>query len=177
MPHRFFYFFQDYAWWRSAFNKEKKSPCKEDRGGINGCLGFDLADILEQGRGPGLASSFVEAPEPEEKDQQLSVLCEERRFTLMRDNKPLLVAVPVEGLGFDIFLPKEEGPASDGAAFLLRCSPKLESWLLTSARCEQCEARGGRGGSASLDPQKREGPKPDWTNCLVAQRKLTVCVS
>ncbi|CAE7881044.1 unnamed protein product, partial [Symbiodinium necroappetens] len=114
---------QDYAWWRSAFNKEKKSPCKEDRGAINGCLGFDLADILEQGRGPGLASSFVEAPEPEEKDQQLSVLCEERRFTLMRDNKPLLVAVPVEGLGFDIFLPKEEGPASDAAAFLLRCSP------------------------------------------------------
>jgi len=126
---------------------QSQSPCKEERGASNGCLGFDLADILEQGRGPGLASSFVEAPEPEEKEQQLSVLCEERRFILMRDNKTLLVAVPVEGVGFDIFLPKEEGrqgPAGEGAAFLLRCSPKLDSWLLTSARCEQCEARGSR---------------------------------
>mmetsp|Transcript_46457 Transcript_46457/g.86858 ORF Transcript_46457/g.86858 Transcript_46457/m.86858 type:complete len:280 (-) Transcript_46457:166-1005(-) len=139
---------QDYVWWRGA-SKEKLGKLGLQDVPKPG-LGFELADILEQGMGPGLTSSFIEPfgafGSPDAKDQRLTVLCEDRQYSLGKDGRTLLIAKALDGnLGFDIFIPNEEGLQSGlGPAFLLRSSQKLDSWLLTSSRCEQCEARGSR---------------------------------
>eukprot|EP00434_Breviolum_minutum_P029545 symbB.v1.2.026123.t1/scaffold2587.1/size76604/5 len=125
---------QDYAWGKLQ-NRQVKEKGYVPRGSDLG-RGFDLAEMLELGMGPGLTSSFVE---PAAEEQRLTVLCEGKHYNLTDSNgKVLLTAKPFES-GFDLFLPSSEAPT-----FLLRSNQRLESWLLTSVRCEHCEARGAR---------------------------------
>lgn len=127
---------QDHAWWKLGTQAKVKEKTDASRRSDLG-RGFELAEMLELGMGPGLSSSFVE---PAEEEQKLTVLCEGKHYHLTDQNgKILLTAKPFES-GFDIFVPSDEACPT----FLLRSSQRQESWLLTSVRCEQCEARGAR---------------------------------
>eukprot|EP00931_Biecheleriopsis_adriatica_P012904 TRINITY_DN114170_c0_g1_i1.p1 TRINITY_DN114170_c0_g1~~TRINITY_DN114170_c0_g1_i1.p1 ORF type:complete len:291 (-),score=57.10 TRINITY_DN114170_c0_g1_i1:9-881(-) len=111
--------------------------------------GFEFADILEEGKGPGLTSNYVEPSLKQAEDERLVVRVEgdTKKFVLTTpDGDELLSASALsDGLGFDIFVVSEAvRPKALGPAFTLRCDKQLEHWALESVRCERCEARGSR---------------------------------
>jgi len=112
---------------------------------------FDLADDLERGLGPGLASNFVDPPRE-------SGAKGEQRFQVFTEKKSGVVVLATEagetcleahsskdGLGFDIFsVLKGDSPRAQEPLFILRSNPEQDEWTLSGRRCERCESRGKR---------------------------------
>lgn len=144
---------QDSAWFKVIRDKSQdtdKSPTSDLNHDENHWSCFDLADLLEQGLGPGLTSNFVEPPDAsEEKEQRLIVECqpEKKSFVLTTEGgQALLVALTLpDNAGFEIFS-TTDGTASKGGrpAFLLNSNQKRDQWTLFSVRCENCASKGRR---------------------------------
>jgi len=111
---------------------------------------FEFADILEQGLGPGLTTSFVEPPGAKEaKERRLIVDIEpdRREYLLSTESGEalLMAATCADGLGFEMFITcGGEPPKALGPAFSLRCNAQRDQWSLCSVRCEKCETLGKR---------------------------------
>eukprot|EP00931_Biecheleriopsis_adriatica_P011802 TRINITY_DN112889_c0_g1_i1.p1 TRINITY_DN112889_c0_g1~~TRINITY_DN112889_c0_g1_i1.p1 ORF type:complete len:308 (+),score=64.20 TRINITY_DN112889_c0_g1_i1:52-924(+) len=151
----------DHAWWKQILWKaaEKGSLHEATLLASVACdvpdelrqwRGFEFADIMEEGKGPGLTSMFVEAPDKDAKqDERLIVQLrdERKKFILaVPKGEDLLTAIArTDGLGFDIFVGSEgEKSKALGPSFILRGDQKSKKWSLSSVRCERCEARGTR---------------------------------
>lgn len=150
---------QDNAWLKNIMRKPSEGCVQPENEAKNGWdvptdmrqwRGFEFADILEQGMGPGLTCTFLEpADKGEDKDRRLIVQCEpdKRNFVLSTEKgESLLMAVGApDGLSFDLFVAIEgEPPKALGPAFTLRCNPQRDQWSLCSVRCEMCESKGKR---------------------------------
>eukprot|EP00933_Yihiella_yeosuensis_P041557 TRINITY_DN35951_c0_g1_i1.p1 TRINITY_DN35951_c0_g1~~TRINITY_DN35951_c0_g1_i1.p1 ORF type:complete len:298 (+),score=58.97 TRINITY_DN35951_c0_g1_i1:92-985(+) len=111
--------------------------------------GFEFADVLEQGLGPGLSSSFVEPPADEDSEIRLlvEVNTEKKTYLLTTEaGDSLLIASTLpDGTGFDLFATSDGNmPKGLGCNFTLRCNGAKDSWSLSSVRCEMCDSRGKR---------------------------------
>lgn len=113
--------------------------------------GFELAEAMEQGLGPGLSSSHVEPPaQSEPKDRRLVVVRNPNRtsYSLQDEaGKTMLVAKPSQdGCRFDFFVSRDgQPPLSLGPSFTMVASNgSRDQWSLTSIRCDKCESRGKR---------------------------------
>jgi len=111
---------------------------------------FDLADHLESGTGPGLASRYAE-PRREEQCFLVTVSEDAHEHTLTTEaGKRLLIArldPATTGAGTTIGIFTAYGgqdarsPVPD---FRLQSDASKSSWSLLVARCERCESRGRR---------------------------------
>lgn len=143
---------QDAAWLKNIRGptEEDKSPSADLKHDESQWMCFDLADLLEQGLGPGLTSNFVEPPDAsEEKDQRLIVECQPEKKSFMlttEDGETLLVATAIaDGSGFEIFSSSDGSPTKGGRPdFLLNSNQKQDQWTLLSVRCENCASKGRR---------------------------------
>lgn len=112
--------------------------------------GFEFADVLEQGIGPGPTASFVDPPsEKDAKQQRLHVNYDPKNgsylLTTESGESLLLATSKADGLGFEIFVAREGQPCKQlGPSFLLTSNHKKNQWSLSSVRCQQCESRGTR---------------------------------
>jgi len=114
--------------------------------------GFELAEAMEQGMGPGLSSSHVEPPaQSEPKEERLVVVRNPNRtlYSLQdQSGKTMLVAKPSQdGCRFDLHVTRDggESPLSLGPSFTMVASNgSRDQWALTSVRCDRCESRGKR---------------------------------
>jgi len=120
-----------------------RSPRSPDRS-------FELADHLESGTGPGLASQYAE-PRPAEQCFLVTVSEDAKEHILTtEDGKRLLIArldAATTGAGTTIGIFTAYGgqdarsPVPD---FRLQSDASKSSWSLCVARCERCESRGRR---------------------------------
>eukprot|EP00930_Biecheleria_cincta_P079704 TRINITY_DN6760_c1_g3_i1.p1 TRINITY_DN6760_c1_g3~~TRINITY_DN6760_c1_g3_i1.p1 ORF type:complete len:295 (-),score=63.75 TRINITY_DN6760_c1_g3_i1:44-928(-) len=153
---------QDQPWWKQMIwkpsDKEKgllEGKCASPTGmevpdELRQWRGFEFAEVLEQGMGPGLTSTFIDPPSAkEEKDHRLHVRVEMERqsyvLTTESGDSLLLATSQADGLGFDIFVASDGHPRKAlGPSFVLKGNASKDQWSLTSVRCEQCESRGTR---------------------------------
>lgn len=128
--------------------KERKGSASPE--GRSPSSGFEFAEMLEQGLGPGTSSSFVDpASKRALTEQRLFVVVDpvKNKFTLTDgDKRPLLDAYATrDGPGFDIFVVRSGEVTPEATpTFELRGNSSKDQWTLCSVRCEQCEARGKR---------------------------------
>lgn len=117
--------------------------------------GFELADLMEEGTGPGLATQYAEpASDDREADERLLVKVGQTPgcFTLTTEQgQPLLHTRPSDKCpgGFDIFLTSSNESKTSrtqalGPSFQLECNESMNKWTLYSSRCPCCEAKGAR---------------------------------
>jgi hypothetical protein len=120
---------------------------------------FEFADVMEQGISPGLSSEHVELPVLGKEVRLLVERSSDRKSYVLsnKDSKKpsdedsaLLMAKQDATLcprgGFAIYVARHgEAPAALGPAFKLEaCKGNEKKWVLTSLRCEECEALGKR---------------------------------
>jgi len=109
--------------------------------------GFELAEAMEQGLGPGLSLLHIEPPpETAMKEERLVVVRAQNRSSYkLQDEagKTVMIAKPsADGLRFELHVGHEE---TQRPAFLLSAASSARNdWDLTSVRCEECELRGKR---------------------------------
>lgn len=114
---------------------------------------FDLADEMEQGRGPGITLSFLDPPAKSQAGRNLRVQQMPRSgdYLLTTDKEePMLLARQSWGSNgtgsrFEMFVTHDGTPPSTlGPSFVLESDASRADWVLRSVRCEQCEYRGKR---------------------------------
>lgn len=113
--------------------------------------GFEFAEALEQGLGPGLSSSYIDPPaESTPKEQRLVVVRNPTRssYSLLDDTeRTMLVAkTSQDGCRFEIYVARDgQPPLALGPAFtMVAGSSARDHWVLTCVRCDRCESRGKR---------------------------------
>jgi len=113
------------------------------------CQGFDFADVMEQGRGPGLVSSFVDPPQESgsKGEQRLQVVFDRKRgictLTTEAGEKLLEAHSRKDVNGFDIFVARgKDNSKLQDPLFLLRGDTPKEKWTLRGTRCPRCELQG-----------------------------------
>jgi hypothetical protein len=112
-------------------------------------FGFEFADVLEQGEGPGLTSNYSAPPTANDFEEHLLVELGENSgvFILTTESgEKLLEAQERNGCAqFDLFIARDSQSTNVlGPAFTLQANQLRTEWVLESVRCEQCEARGRR---------------------------------
>lgn len=111
---------------------------------------FEFAELLEQGKGPGLYSTYSAPSRDPEAEQRLLVLRSPNKleYQLTTENQEVLLVARVnaDGTKYDLFvaMDSDQPQRALGPAFNLKASASLREWSLHSVRCEQCEARGKR---------------------------------
>mmetsp|Transcript_126666 Transcript_126666/g.354593 ORF Transcript_126666/g.354593 Transcript_126666/m.354593 type:complete len:310 (-) Transcript_126666:282-1211(-) len=120
---------------------------------------FALAEAMEDGAAPGLATDYVGAPAPEQEGEERLVVDRSparTSYKLLRGMREtvLLAKASADGERFDIYVgaaadSQGDGPtgafAAMGPTFTLTASSSARtSWSLCCNRCERCEARGAR---------------------------------
>lgn len=111
--------------------------------------GFEFAELLEEGLGPGLTSSYTQVPRDAAKQMHLIVQRSQNRQEYQltsEDGRHLLVARSnADGTQYDMFAAHDsQPPRALGPAFVLKSNSSRDVWSLNSVRCEQCESRGKR---------------------------------
>jgi len=111
--------------------------------------GFEFAELLEEGLGPGPTLSFTKPPRDPTEQQRLVVRRSQNReeYQLTTDTgRHLLVArCNTDGRQYDIYVAHDSQPPRPlGPAFRLTSDASRNLWSLHSIRCERCESRGRR---------------------------------
>jgi hypothetical protein len=115
-------------------------------------FGFEFADVLEQGQGPGLTSDYTAPPPPDDDFEEHLLVVVERgensdifSLTTERGDKLLVAHGSISCARFELFIAGDTQSTNFlGPAFTLQANQLRTEWLLESVRCEQCEARGRR---------------------------------
>merc|ERR1719336_3364570 len=117
---------------------------------------FDMAEAMDNGGTRGITSAFTQPPMPHEAamQQKLAVISSKEdgwKKLLSPEGDTMLIAKPVdEGRRFNIYVsrmapkPLALRPLFSHSFSLAASGHDNREWVLTSLRCERCEARGRR---------------------------------
>lgn len=137
-------------------DKEFKDGCDFVMDQVRLSQGFDYADDLERGLGPGLASSFLKPGKPGARGEQrfrVHIDRQKKSVLLITENgeKCLEAQQWKDSCGFDIFAARHDETGSvQEPHFTLTTDCNRELWALCCLRCQRCEARCRRQ-SGSMD--------------------------
>jgi len=111
--------------------------------------GFEFADDLEQGLGPGVTTTYLEPPSDRAAEQRLVVQRAQNRgnYMLMTEKDEILLVARcnAEGTRYDFFIARDSEPHTAlGPAFVLQGNANRDQWTLVGVRCDRCERRGKR---------------------------------
>lgn len=111
--------------------------------------GFEFAELMEEGHGPGLTSTYMEPPRDTSGQVRLCVQRSQNRseyqLTTEKGQSLLVARCNADGTQYDFFVAHDsQPPRALGPAFTLKSNPAKNQWSLQSVRCEQCLSRGKR---------------------------------